>query len=76
MIGPCPRCDSDSTTDCENDPEIDDPCLGRCAGCRLLFCCDGDELFRSPAQAAVHDCPFWQEMDQEMEEFDDLDEPF
>lgn len=76
MIGPCPRCDSDSTMDCENDPEIDDPCIGRCGDCGLLFCSDCDELFGSPAEAVAHDCPFWQEMDEELEEFDDLDEPF
>lgn len=66
MVGPCPTCDSDDTGDCENDPEIDDPCIGRCFECSQLFCCDCDELFIDTKEAVGHNCPMW---DDEEEEF-------
>ncbi|MGB7346264.1 MAG: SEC-C metal-binding domain-containing protein [Pirellulaceae bacterium] len=61
MVGPCPTCDSDNTGDCEDDPEIDDPSIGRCFDCSQLFCCDCDELFKTDANAAAHNCPIWDE---------------
>ena len=70
MVGPCPKCDSDKTDNCEEDPDIENPCIGRCTVCNQLWCCDCDELFSSPAAASAHECPFWESMD------DELDEPF
>ncbi len=70
MVGPCPQCDSENTGDCENDPEIEDPCVGHCGDCGQLWCCDCDEFFVSRAEARAHDCPFWESME------DELDEPF
>ena len=72
MVGPCPKCDSENTGDCEDDPEIDDPTIGRCSDCGHLWCCDCDEEFDSAASAASHDCPFW----ESLEEDEDFDEPF
>ena len=59
MVGPCPECDSDSTRDCENDPEIEDPTIGKCDNCGQLWCCDCDETFRTVQAANDHECPFW-----------------
>lgn len=72
MIGPCPKCDSDSTGDCENDPEIEDPCIGRCAECGQLWCCDCEELFDTVAAAASHDCPVWEEFEKQLDDLPDL----
>jgi len=71
LIGPCPKCASDSTEDCECDPEIDDPCIARCKDCRQLFCCDCRCLFKNAKEAVRHDCPEWERMARE-----DDDEPF
>jgi hypothetical protein len=68
MVGPCPKCGSSSTGDCENDPEIEDPCIGRCAECGQLWCCDCEDLFAAVVDAAIHDCPVWQEMENEFGE--------
>ncbi len=70
MIGPCSKCDSDNTTNCEDDPVIDNACIGRCTDCNQLWCCDCDELFADAQQAMIHDCPVWESME------DELDEPF
>ena len=75
MIGPCPQCDSDDTDDCEDDPEIDDPCVGRCSDCGQLWCCDCDELFDDAKAAANHDCEFWKSLEELDDELDD-DAPF
>lgn len=67
MVGECPKCESDNTGNCENDPEIDDPCIGRCFDCSQLFCCDCEELFADAKLSAQHNCPAWE---------DEEDEPF
>jgi hypothetical protein len=68
MIGECPKCESDNTGNCENDPEIEDPCVGRCFDCGQLFCCDCEEQFVDQKVAVAHDCPMWQD-DAETWEF-------
>ena len=68
MVGQCPNCGSTSTGDCENDPEIEDPCIGRCTGCGQLWCCDCEDLFNTVDDAAMHDCPVWEEMENELGE--------
>ncbi|MGI9455269.1 MAG: hypothetical protein ACR2NU_01840 [Aeoliella sp.] len=69
MVGECPKCESAKTGDCEHDPEIDDPCVGRCFDCGQLWCLDCEELFKA-GQPINHDCPAWAEMDfdDELEE--------
>ncbi len=72
MVGDCPQCDSSKTGDCENDPEIDDPCVGRCFECGQLWCLDCGEFFKD-AQSIDHDCPAWEDMDFDDEDFDESD---
>ena len=67
MVSDCPRCGRSNTRDCEDDPDIDDPCVGRCFDCGQLWCLDCSEFFKD-AQSIDHDCPAWQDMD-----LDDLD---
>jgi len=62
MVGACPTCSSSETGDCENDPEIGDPCVARCFACGQLWCPDCGELFKND-RFADHDCPAWEEMD-------------
>ncbi len=68
MVGSCPACESENTGDCENDPEVDDPCIGRCKECGQLWCCDCGELFSDSAAAALHECPVWEEMEEQWDE--------
>ena len=74
MVGPCPNCESVDTSDCEDDPAIDDPTIGVCNDCGLRWCCDCDETFENTASAAAHDCPFWNSLDGGEEP--GLDDPF
>ena len=67
MVGECPKCESDDTGHCEDDPEIEDPCVGRCFQCSQLFCCDCEELFANAKSAAAHDCPMWEDDPEELE---------
>jgi hypothetical protein len=47
MVGPCPKCESEETGDCEADPEINDLLVGRCYECGQLWCTEcGKELTR------------------------------
>ena len=71
MVGDCPKCGSSNTGDCEGDPEIEDPTLGRCLDCGQFWCLDCEELFND-AQTP-HDCPAWEGIDFDDDEFDDDD---
>lgn len=71
LVGDCPRCGGSKTGDCETDPEIEDPCIGRCFDCGQLWCLDCGELFKD-AQSAGHDCPAWEEMGLDDDDWDDL----
>jgi hypothetical protein len=71
MVGDCPQCGGSKTGDCENDPEIDDPCVGRCYGCGQLWCLDCGEFFKD-AQSTEHDCPAWEGMDFDDDDVDEL----
>jgi hypothetical protein len=72
MIGDCPTCGGSETGDCENDPEIDDPCVARCFACGQLWCPDCGELFKDN-QFADHDCPAWEGMDFDDDDSDEAD---
>ena len=61
MIGDCPKCGSSETSDCENDPEINDPCIARCLACGQLWCPDCGAFFQKN-QILDHDCPAWEDM--------------
>ncbi len=72
MVGDCPQCGSLKTGDCENDPEIDDPCVGRCFECGQLWCLDCGEFFKA-TQTTDHNCPAWEEMDWDNDDLDETD---
>ncbi len=38
MVGQCPGCGSANTSDCGDDPEIDDVDIGRCVDCGQMWC--------------------------------------
>ncbi|HEV3118977.1 MAG TPA: hypothetical protein VGY58_18130 [Gemmataceae bacterium] len=54
FVGNCPKCDSENTGNCENDPEIDNLLVGRCYDCGQLFCTECCRLLDS--KALVCDC--------------------
>ena len=44
LVGPCPNCKSPNTGDCDEDPEIEDICIGRCFECGQFWCLECDKL--------------------------------
>ncbi len=62
LVGPCPKCGSALTDDCENDPEVGDPLLGRCFECGHRWCTGCDR----PMSGGFCEC--WQEMEEEEQE--------
>jgi hypothetical protein len=56
MVGDCPQCGSADTSDCENDPEIVDPTVGRCFECGQLWCIECGGLLQA-------DDPFCEQCD-------------
>jgi hypothetical protein len=62
FVGSCPKCDSDNTGDCENDPEIDNLLVGRCMDCHCYWCTECGRIL----DAKKPECPCW---DEEMPEF-------
>lgn len=61
MIGDCPKCGSSATSDCENDPQIENACIARCTDCGQLWCADCGELF-DKNKIIDHDCPAWEDI--------------
>jgi len=57
MVGPCPKCDSRNTSDCDNDPEIDNILVGRCYDCGQLWCTECEQLLDRKAPS----CECWEE---------------
>jgi hypothetical protein len=59
MVGLCPSCGSDATSDCEDAPGIDDLTVGICTSCIHLWCleCGTALSFREPS------CPNWEKPD-------------
>lgn len=55
LTGDCPRCGSAQTEDCMNDPELENPCIGRCLECGYLWCSECGQTLdpKSPY------CPCW-----------------
>jgi hypothetical protein len=70
MIGDCPKCGSSATSDCEDDPDLKDPCVARCFDCGQLWCPDCGEFFKGK-EAADHDCPAWEDIDFDDEDWDE-----
>lgn len=57
FVGECPRCGSEETGDCENDPEIGELLVGRCYQCGQLWCTECLRLL----DRAKPECPCWDE---------------
>ena len=57
MVGECPRCGSEETSHCENDPEIDNLLVGRCYKCGQLWCTECRRLL----EKASPTCACWEE---------------
>ena len=72
MVGDCPKCGISSTSDCESDPEIEDPCVARCFECPQLWCPDCGELSTS-AHSTDHDCPTWEDVYLDSEGWEDAE---
>ena len=71
FIGDCPNCGSENTQDCEADPDVEDITIARCLDCGQYWCPDCGELF-ADAQSTDHECPFWDELEAELDELDEL----
>ncbi len=61
MIGPCPKCGSLETGDCEDDPEIGEILVGRCYKCGQLWCTECGRLLDRKAPS----CKCWAEEGEE-----------
>jgi hypothetical protein len=61
MIGPCPKCGSDETGDCEKDPEIGELLVARCYRCRQLWCTECLKLLTPQSPA----CECWDDWNEE-----------
>lgn len=57
FIGPCPKCESEKTGNCEKDPEIENVVVGRCMQCGYLWC----SLCGKPLEKPTDECPCWDE---------------
>ena len=53
MVGPCPRCGSDQTSNCETDPEITEVLVGRCYECGQLWCTECEKLLERQSPRCV-----------------------
>ncbi|MGM0485548.1 MAG: hypothetical protein ACQESR_02175 [Planctomycetota bacterium] len=67
MVGECPKCGSDKTGDCENDPDIEDVSMGRCFECGYVWCtvCD------TPYMPGQDRCETCEELDDELDDWAD-----
>lgn len=57
LVGSCPNCESENTGDCEDDPEIENPLVGRCLDCHCHWCTECGRIL----DVAHLDCPCWNE---------------
>jgi len=66
MVGPCPKCGSTKTGNCEHDPDIDCILVGRCYDCGQLFCTECQKLLpRDKPECACWDEPLPFDDDEE-----------
>jgi len=61
FIGNCPKCGSENTGDCENDPEIEEILLGRCYDCGQFWCSMCDRLL----EAGHLHCACWDKEEED-----------
>jgi hypothetical protein len=61
LVGDCPKCGSEGTESCENDPDVENILVGRCPDCGHLWC----TLCGRPYEGA--DCECWDELEEQAE---------
>jgi hypothetical protein len=59
MVGECPKCGSEDTGCCEDDPEINEILVGRCYECGQLWCTECERLLEKDS----FQCECWDEDD-------------
>ncbi len=55
LVGQCPKCGSERTDNCENDPDVGNLLVGRCSDCGHLWCTLCDRLYEGG------ECECWDE---------------
>lgn len=64
LIGDCANCGSSNLTSCEQDPDINNPCIAHCFDCGKYFCTECRELLEPDEFETHHDhCPAMAELD-------------
>jgi hypothetical protein len=58
MAGSCPKCGSDNTSDCENDPILKDNTIGHCQDCGAYWCLECGHIFKRAKKGM--ECPHFQ----------------
>jgi hypothetical protein len=75
MVGKCPQCGSAKTGDCENDPDLEDPFVGRCFACGHLWCLEcGRKLGPKDAHCTCYEARYKAMTDELDKELGDKDE--
>lgn len=67
MTGNCPNCDSEKTSDCECDPEIECNLVGRCYDCGQMWCTECGKLI----EKGITYCECWDEEDSDLDDDED-----
>lgn len=58
MIGDCPKCSSTNLVSCEQDPDIDNPCIAHCFDCGVYWCTECRKPLSAKEYDTHHDtCP-------------------
>ncbi len=57
FVGDCPKCGSSDVGCCDEDPEIDNPLVGRCLSCGHYWCTE----CRRALDPKKPECPCWEE---------------
>lgn len=57
MVGSCPKCGSEDTYDCENNPLLEDNTVGHCLDCETYWCLECGYVFETVGKGMQ--CPHW-----------------
>lgn len=71
MVGTCPRCGSENTYDCENNPLLEDITVGHCLDCGTYWCLECGYIFKVVEKETA--CPHWDICDRCSKEHGYLD---
>ena len=72
MLGACPRCGSENTYGCENNPLLEDDTIGHCLDCDTYWCLECGYVFESVEKGV--ECPHWDICEQCADERGYLDQ--